>query len=628
MRHSFSSNIKKLSPIWFLLLINILIGFLILPAYGDSWDEFKFYKYANLSLRSLEWLQTGELPTFGNTYDNYGPVYAAGVTLITRLFANVGDERLISQVRHLVVFLTFQGGVYAFYQLSRRWLGGWAAFGATLLFSTQPLFWGHAFISLKDIPVMAFFLLSVHLGLVMVDKVFENDGVQFKFERDWQPLTPKYKQNFAIVTTLFTLLFGALIFGTGLFQTSFSNLINSFYTTGQPNIFSKLFIAVAEDAFSASADVYIHKGMVFFRQGRFFILLLSPLFLFSLYYRKFRPIFKLFSWPVLIAGVVLGLATSIRILSPLAGVLVAGYVFSKVGKRSLPVLVIYGLIASYVLYFTWPYLWPEPWGHLSESILVMSQYPWLGEVLFNGTYYPSTGLPWTFLPVVLAIQMTEPVWILLIMGIIGIWLQRSRIESKSLIGLSLGWFLIPVIGLILIQAPVYDNSRQIFFLLPPIFLLAGWGLEWAFTKVSQPFFRTLIIAGIALPGLVAGVGLHPYQYIYYNSFVGGVSGAERRFELDYWGLAYFEAAQYLNQVAPPNARVWAAGPSHLLPIRLDMEIYSFDQKFRAESYDYVVALSRYDHDQTTFPESEILHVISRDSARLAVIKGVTQTAEP
>ena len=68
----------------------------------------------------------------------------------------------------------------------------------------------------------------------------------------------------------------------------------------------------------------------------------------------------------------------------------------------------------------------------------------------------------------------------------------------------------------------------------------------------------------ALPGIIDGLRLHPYEYIYYNRLVGGVQGAFRRFELDYWGTSYREAAAYLDAAAPANATVWVEGPTHLL----------------------------------------------------------------
>jgi hypothetical protein len=56
-----------------------------------------------------------------------------------------------------------------------------------------------------------------------------------------------------------------------------------------------------------------------------------------------------------------------------------------------------------------------------------------------------------------------------------------------------------------------------------------------------------------LPSVFGIVSLHPYEYIYYNSFVGGVSGAEGRFETDYWAISFREAAEYVNENASPNA---------------------------------------------------------------------------
>ena len=61
--------------------------------------------------------------------------------------------------------------MWAFYGLSKRFLTGPAALFATLLFATQPLIWGHAFISPKDIPFLSFFLLSLLSGLRLFDSL-------------------------------------------------------------------------------------------------------------------------------------------------------------------------------------------------------------------------------------------------------------------------------------------------------------------------------------------------------------------------------------------------------------------------------------------------------------------------
>src|SRR5678816_937513 len=49
------------------------------------------------------------------------------------------------------------------------------------------------------------------------------------------------------------------------------------------------------------------------------------------------------------------------------------------------------------------------------------------------------------------------------------------------------------------------------------------------------------------PGIIGSIQLHPYEYTYYNSFVGGTSGVFRRYETDYWLTCYKEAMEKLNQ---------------------------------------------------------------------------------
>lgn len=41
--------------------------------------------------------------------------------------------------------------------------------------------------------------------------------------------------------------------------------------------------------------------------------------------------------------------------------------------------------------------------------------------------------------------------------------------------------------------------------------------------------------------------VHPYQEMAFNTLAGGLKGAYGRFELDYWGVSYAEAARGLAQ---------------------------------------------------------------------------------
>ncbi|MGD0846992.1 MAG: hypothetical protein ABR948_05340, partial [Bradyrhizobium sp.] len=53
------------------------------------------------------------------------------------------------------------------------------------------------------------------------------------------------------------------------------------------------------------------------------------------------------------------------------------------------------------------------------------------------------------------------------------------------------------------------------------------------------------------------IRLHPYEYLFYNPLVGGLQGASRRYDLDYWFSSMPEAIgvleAYLRRTAPDDA---------------------------------------------------------------------------
>jgi hypothetical protein len=493
--------------------------------------------------------------------------------------------------------------MWVFYRLCTRWLGTAAAIGATLLLGTQPVIWGHAFISPKDIPFLAFFVLTLHLGLGMVDT--------FSTRAELAPVL--VARRLWPITAAWMALVLAVTIATPAAHAQIEHLVGS-AASGQANILSVL----ASDIHTAEPAIYIEKFFAWFIRLRFAFLLIVTGFMAALWSRvpnAFRGLAALAP-----AGIVLGLTTSIRVLGPFAALMVAVYAARRLGRRSLPLLFAYASLAVVTMYATWPYLWPDPLGHLVESIQVMSQYPWRGTVLFNGVLFASTELPASYLPILLGIQLTETAWLAILAGVgIGVLgLVRKQAGGRAILVLALAWGILPLLGFVITRAPLYDNFRQILFILPPLFMLAGLALE----KVKRLPLQIALIALAVMPGVVGGLRLHPYEYIYYNRLVGGVQGAFRRFELDYWGTSYREAAAYLQAAAPPNATVWVEGPTHLLQeyARPDLKIYSSYEPERADHYDYVVALTRFNLDLASYSESPVEHVIERQGAVLTVIK--------
>jgi hypothetical protein len=503
-----------------------------------------------------------------------------------------------SDARHYLYFLTFLAGIWAFYELSKRWLSQNAAVFSTLLFATQPLLIGHAFISPKDIPFLSFFLLALHFGLRFFDS-FEPIQIQ--------ELDSSSKRTLPLLSALWL----AIVFGLFLFTDTFHSLITSLVQsakTGETNIISFL----ASDLNKVDAQIYIQRYFTLFLWTRSLLFLLSSSALLLTLYRHTRIIFHSLL-PIVFPAILLGFTTSIRVLGPFAAVFIAYYSFRKYGRKAVLPLAVYGVMALLTMYLTWPYLWINPIGHLIESIRVMSQYPWNGQVLFNGVEYSSTQLPYSYLPVLFGIQFTEPVWVLALLGLVAA-ITGSR-EKRKLAALTAAWFIIPLLGFIITRSPLYDNFRQIFFIVPPVFMLAGT----VFEKIKDKKWQMALMVLCLAPGIVDAVRLHPYEYVYYNRFAGNVF---RKYELDYWGTSYREAANYLNEIAPEHAVVWVDGPSHIFSLyaRSDIKVYSDYETKRADHYDYVVSTTRYNLDLASYSDAKIIYTIERDGGILAVIK--------
>ena len=209
----------------------------------------------------------------------------------------------------------------------------------------------------------------------------------------------------------------------------------------------------------------------------------------------FAEIFRALRNPyVILAGVALGLATAVRAIGPLAGVIVLFYLFVQVRSRAWTTAIAYFLVAGIVTYLAWPHLWGAPIQRYLEGLGIISNFAnYPGQVLFNGHFYGASDLPRLYLPILLSIQFTEPLLlgIYVGLGILGWQLLRGRLRTDLLLYVGLG-FAFPLLGLILLNSPLYHNFRQALFLIPAMFILAAFSLELVFSKMTQSWARVVV----------------------------------------------------------------------------------------------------------------------------------------
>jgi hypothetical protein len=630
-------------PIILLILINIAIGLVVLRDYGQSWDEPGNYKYAYHSLDNYYNFFHGLPVTDFNelNLDQKGPAFFMLAGLFSRLVTTLLPGWLEINGWHLASFLTFQMGVISLYFLVRRWTGNWAAFGAALLFSTQPLFWGHAFINPKDIPFMSFFLLSLTLGLWMVDRLFapgQNEGIVYsafpvrQFQEEWKKASLVRRIAAFTPVLLWGVLGAVALTSTQAINNNLAAFIGTIYHADAQSFWGRLFARIAPNAGNIAVENYIAKAQSIFSKWEAALFIIAGLLLAVVFLRIVSR--SSFSWltkeilkpagkaglhylrspALLFAAVALGLTTAMRLSAPYVAVLVGLYALTKKGKKPLLVFIPYGVVAMLTAYFAWPYLWRDPIGRFIESMRVMSDYS--GQSLSVSRF---------ILPQLISIQLTEPVIILFLAGIVLAILNFNKNKFHEPFLLMVFWFLLPVAIAVATQSSLYDNFRQLFFLLPAVFIMVAVALDVLFAKLDRVWLNLALILVLAAPGIYAGVRLHPYEYIYFNSFVGGVKGAFRHYELDYWATSYKEAAEYLNGAAPANAKIGVVGTDLIFKpyARPDLKVYYFNGVDAGEDFDYVVINSRANNDLAICPRAKVVKTIERDGAVLAVIKQVS-----
>ena len=209
-----------------------------------------------------------------------------------------------------------------------------------------------------------------------------------------------------------------------------------------------------------------------------------------------------------------------------------------------------------VLYPWWPYGQANPVARSIEALAEISRYPWDGNVLFNGDFIRAAELPWFYLPVWMGITLPPILPLMLLAGAV---LAAARLtnlsrqwRSSRLAGIALVFFaaIFPVVYVIAKDSILYDGMRHLLFVIPALCVLAGLSIDQLFRRPCRKALRwalALSLIASALHTTTAMIRLHPYQYVYFNGWIGGLPGAEGRFETEYWGTAYREAVELLDE---------------------------------------------------------------------------------
>jgi hypothetical protein len=655
-RRLLGSSDAAFGALW---IVSILAGGLVFRDFGLAWDEPLFYRYSDAvgyAYSIPEWL-SGSF----DLEQAYGPsaedhkIYGAAYLLVARN-ASAALRALTGlpgrEIWHLTNFLAFELGVLFLYRLCRRWMGPAGATLAAMLYLTQPVIWGHAFINPKDMPFATLFILTVDTGFRMVDRLslLPPAPGRRRQTRPRPPVDPRWFLGLGLAFGLAALLLA--VFGE-TWRGALGSLVRAAYDAPPGSDFGRWFALVARSRELFTLEYYLAKTYSLYRWMNFGLGALALVCFGAVWRRRFPGharalslrLQDLFSppptWPspgipsgglgpmlrrVAVPAVLLGMLTAVRILGPFAAVLIAAAFVLQDRRRSWLPFVLFAGIAALLTLACWPYLWPDPIGRFGEVASHMADNPRLVPVLFGGRLYSSADLPAAYLPRLLGLTLSEPVWFLALAGVVVALVRFARkdIDWRTFFPV-LAWFALPALYVIARRPALYDGYRHFLFILPPVFISAGLAWQAAHDRLRRPVLQSAAAAAILLPGAIGLVRMHPYPYAYYNAFAGGVQGAFRSYETDYWLTCYKETIERLQtEGEAPTALFVLRQPSlarQYAPDGWDVEPFEPEDD-RTTAGSLILLTTRSNVDERIHPGDPVVLSVGRLGATFCVVRQV------
>jgi hypothetical protein len=286
---------------------------------------------------------------------------------------------------------------------------------------------------------------------------------------------------------------------------------------------------------------------------------------------------------------------------------------------------------------------------LVQAFKEMSRYYPMGNpILYRGKYLRPQDVPWHYNLVWIAISTPLVQIAGFILGLavclrqlVGLFAMggAGKPPSGGIIGgvisprnsmVLLAWFCFPLAYLILSRAALFDGWRHTYFVYPGFVGISVAGLVATVRLLRARLRPSASRAAVAALVVVVALGLaniartmaryHPYEYLYFNALTGGAHGADGKYDLDYWGLSYRQALEYILKIDKAPLISFCA---HTRPGIVNADILPAEDRQRLHYIKEATAAKYYltDLRWDTFPYSpeEIVREIRVDGAKIMMV---------
>ncbi len=186
-----------------------------------------------------------------------------------------------------------------------------------------------------------------------------------------------------------------------------------------------------------------------------------------------------------------------------------------------------------------PSYWENPFL-IINAISFMAQHLQTACTITLGECMKAQNLPASYLPIWFFFKTP----IIILCGLIIYFKIENKISQKPLeqtILTSLALSILSIlILLILFNVNLYDEIRQVMFLMPLIFIFSLSLLHFFSKKIA-----TISILFFIIYFIFQNINIYPYNYIWINNF-SHITKVQNVFELDYWGVSTKKISNYLK----------------------------------------------------------------------------------